>query len=66
MGDSLLLHPYFDKKRRVEWSGRCLTPAEKEDDRDPAGTRRLDMLPAESKHLKRKGTVLFKIQPSLL
>ncbi|GLI82481.1 hypothetical protein ANABIO32_01680 [Rossellomorea marisflavi] len=33
-----------------------MTPAEKGDDRDPAGTRRLDMLPAESKSLQRKGT----------
>ncbi len=36
-----------------------MTPAEKEDDRDPAGTRRLDMLPAESKSLQRKGTDSF-------
>jgi len=40
----------------VDWSGRDLTPAEKGDDRDPAGTRRLDLLPAESKSLQRKGT----------
>ena len=36
---------------------KALDSCGKEEKRDPAGTRRLDLLPAESKRLQRKGTV---------
>jgi hypothetical protein len=50
-------------KTRVDWSGRHLTPAGsrgKVETPQALAPRRLDFLPAESKCLQRKGTVMVQ------